>query len=64
MPGMLQGLGLVAAALCAGIMGFAIQRGATCAVAAVGEIVHQRRFNRLLRSLNGTILAGSPANAH
>src|SRR3954465_4008706 len=55
MPGMLQDLGLVVAALCAGIMGFAIQRGATCAVAAVGEIVTQRRFSRLLALLEASV---------
>ncbi len=35
------------AALCAGLMGFAIQRGATCTVIAIDEIVTQRRFRRL-----------------
>ena len=33
-----------------GVMGFAIQRGATCTVAAVDEILHKRRAHRL-RSL-------------
>ena len=32
----------VVAALCAGVMGYAIQRGATCTVAAVDEVVTQR----------------------
>ena len=36
------------AAICAALMGFAIQRGATCMVAAVNEIVHDRKPNRLL----------------
>jgi len=36
------------AALCAALMGFAIQRGATCMVAAVNEIVQDRKTNRLL----------------
>ena len=36
------------AAICAALMGFAIQRGATCMVAAVNEIVHERKPNRLL----------------
>jgi len=36
-----------ASAVLAGIMGFAIQRGATCMVAAVDEIVTKRRFSRL-----------------
>jgi hypothetical protein len=35
------------AALCAGLMGFAVQRGATCTVAAVHEVVTERRFYRL-----------------
>jgi hypothetical protein len=35
------------AALCAGLMGYAIQRGATCTVAAVDEVVTQRTFGRL-----------------
>jgi len=36
------------ATLCAALMGFAIQRGATCMVAAVDEIVSTRRATRLL----------------
>jgi toxin CptA len=36
------------AALCAGLMGYAIQRGATCTVAAVDEIVSEHSFRRLL----------------
>jgi uncharacterized membrane protein YedE/YeeE len=36
------------AALCALAMGFAIQRGATCTVAAVNQIVDERRCGRLL----------------
>src|SRR5580765_2978185 len=36
------------AALCAAVMGYAIQRGATCTVAAVDEVVTQRTFQRLL----------------
>ena len=35
------------AALCAGVMGFAIQRGATCTVAAVDEVINKRSFRRL-----------------
>ena len=33
---------------CAGLMGFAIQRGATCMVAAVEEIIESRRTTRIL----------------
>ena len=35
----LGALGLGFALVCAGLMGFAIQRGATCMVAAIDEIV-------------------------
>jgi hypothetical protein len=38
----------VVALLCAGVMGYAIQRGATCTVAAVDEVISERRFSRLL----------------
>jgi toxin CptA len=41
------GAALLIAALCAGLMGFAIQRGATCTVTAIDEIVTERRFFRL-----------------
>ncbi|HEY9106321.1 MAG TPA: YeeE/YedE thiosulfate transporter family protein [Roseateles sp.] len=43
-------LAFVGAAACALLMGAAIQRGATCTVAAVGEVVEQRSTQRL-RSL-------------
>lgn len=45
---LLTSLAFALAALCAGAMGFAIQRGGTCTVAAVDEVVSQRKFNRLL----------------
>ena len=45
MPGALLA---AVALLCAGTMGFAIQRGATCTVAAVGEIVEQGTAYRVL----------------
>jgi len=38
----------VVAVLCAGLMGYAIQRGATCTVAAVDELLTRRKANRLL----------------
>lgn len=41
-------LGLAIAVLCAALMGFAIQRGATCTVAAVDEVLTRRRVDRLL----------------
>jgi hypothetical protein len=48
MSPMLAGLAFALAALCAGVMGFAIQRGGTCTVAAVEEIVDKRSARRLL----------------
>lgn len=41
-------LGLAVAAICAGLMGFAIQRGGTCLVAAVDELVSKRQASRLI----------------
>jgi toxin CptA len=35
------------AAICAGLMGYAIQRGATCTVAAMDEVVRKRSISRL-----------------
>lgn len=50
---------LALAALCAGVMGFAVQRGATCMVAAVDEIVTKRSANRLIAMLEASaIVAG------
>jgi toxin CptA len=40
-------LAFAVAALCAGLMGFAIQRGATCTVAAVDEVISKRKGKRL-----------------
>lgn len=45
---MIRTLSFGVAALCVGLMGFAIQRGATCAVAAVDEVVHRRGATRLI----------------
>ena len=45
---MLLSLAVLAATLCAGMMGYAIQRGATCTVAAVDELLSKRKANRLL----------------
>lgn len=36
------------ATVCAALMGFAIQRGATCTVAAVGEVVHKGSAYRII----------------
>ena len=54
----LVSLAFGAAALCAGTMGFAIQRGATCTVAAVGEIVDERSYGRLLALLEAALWVG------
>ena len=43
----LTSLAFFAAAILAGVMGFAIQRGATCTVAAMDELVSKRRIRRL-----------------
>ncbi|MBP0621015.1 YeeE/YedE thiosulfate transporter family protein [Cupriavidus consociatus] len=48
MTRMLLSLSFAGALLCAAVMGFAIQRGATCAVAAVSEITSSRSCKRLL----------------
>jgi len=50
---------LTIAAACAALMGFAVQRGATCMVAAVHEIVSKRSANRLVAMLEASaIVAG------
>jgi toxin CptA len=43
------------AAVCAGLMGYAIQRGATCTVAAVDEVVSKRSINRLAAMVEASI---------
>jgi uncharacterized membrane protein YedE/YeeE len=43
------------AVLLAGIMGFAIQRGATCTVAAVDEWVNHRRARRLISMIEASL---------
>ena len=43
------------ATLCVGVMGFAIQRGATCTVAAVDEVLTKRRAHRLLAMLEASL---------
>ena len=56
----LTGWPFLASTLLAGVMGFAIQRGATCMVAAVDEVVSKRRFGRLGAMLGASlwVLAG------
>lgn len=43
------------AALCAGLMGYAIQRGATCTVAAMDELVRKRQLYRLRSMLEASL---------
>ena len=49
------GLVFAVAALAAAAMGFAIQRGATCTVAAVDELLSQRRATRLLALVEASL---------
>jgi Sulphur transport len=51
----LGSLGFAVAALCAGLMGYAIQRGATCTVAAVDELVGKHKGQRLLALLEASL---------
>jgi hypothetical protein len=51
----LTSLAFLAAAFLAGVMGFAIQRGATCTVAAVNEVIEKRRFRRLLAMVEASV---------
>jgi uncharacterized membrane protein YedE/YeeE len=52
------------AILCVGVMGFAIQRGATCTVAAVDEVLTKRRAQRLVAMLEASLwVAGGLALA-
>ena len=44
---MVTSVAFAIAAACAGLMGFAIQRGATCTVAAMDEVVRKWTFTRL-----------------
>src|SRR4051812_774118 len=45
---MIASAAFLIAAICAGVMGYAIQRGATCMVAAVDEVLVRRRATRLV----------------
>jgi toxin CptA len=51
-------LAFALAAPCAALMGYAIQRGATCTVAAVDEVVTMRRFGRLASLVEASIWVG------
>ena len=53
----MQGLTiLVVAAVCAALMGFAVQRGATCMVAALDEVVSKRSASRLIAMLEAAAI--------
>ena len=59
------GLAFIAGALCAGTMGFAIQRGATCTVAAVEEVVQRRGVGRLVALVEAAVwVSGGLLIAH
>ena len=61
----LTSLAFIAAAVCAAVMGFAIQRGGTCTVAAVDELVGKRSVNRLAAMAEASLwVAGGLALAH
>ena len=51
----LGSLAFIVASICAGTMGYAIQRGATCTVAAVDEIMTRRRCTRLASMLEASL---------
>ena len=51
----LSSAAFLVAAICAGIMGYAIQRGATCTVAAMDEVVRNGRVNRLVAMLEASL---------
>jgi toxin CptA len=62
---LLASLAFIASLLLAGVMGFAIQRGATCTVAAVGEMVEKRRGRRLLAMIEASVwVAGGLVIVH
>jgi Sulphur transport len=52
---LLVSVAFVISLLCAGVMGFAIQRGATCTVAAVDEFVNKRKLNRLISLIEASL---------
>jgi uncharacterized membrane protein YedE/YeeE len=52
-------LELTIASICAALMGFAIQRGGTCLVAAVDEVVSKRRASRLIALAEASLLVAA-----
>ena len=64
MEPMLISAAVVVAIACAGLMGYAIQRGATCTVAAVDELLTKRKAKRLIAMLEASLwVAGGLALA-
>ncbi len=62
---MVKGLSFAVVALCAVTMGFAIQRGATCTVAAVEEVVTRQGAGRLIALVEASAwVAGGLLIAH
>ena len=55
MPVALLSLAFIIAAVCAVVMGYAIQRGATCMVAAVDEVLTHRRTDRIIGLLEAAV---------
>ena len=51
-------LAFLVAVLCAGVMGFAIQRGATCTVAAVEEVINRGSARRLVSLFEASVWVG------
>jgi uncharacterized membrane protein YedE/YeeE len=52
-------IALAVSAMCAALMGFAIQRGGTCLVAAVDEVVSKRRATRLVALAEASLLVAA-----
>jgi len=52
-------MGLAIAFICATLMGFAIQRGGTCLVAAMDELVSKRRASRLIALGEASLLVAA-----
>jgi uncharacterized membrane protein YedE/YeeE len=64
MQPMLLSVAVIVAVACAGLMGYAIQRGATCTVAAVDELLTKRKAKRLVAMLEASLwVAGGLALA-
>jgi toxin CptA len=64
MQPMLLSVAVIVAVVCAGLMGYAIQRGATCTVAAVDELLTKRKARRLIAMAEASLwVAGGLALA-